>query len=138
MSSFYFNNLKWSKQRELESYKRRKSQLETIRNNISGDFEDNAWGLNQEFRNVRQCSRYGIRIGTGSFEGSGTVWTAAEYGCGDSNLSQAENNVISEINRVDEKIAELEQEISRLNVQISQARQREEAERKKALEASTS
>lgn len=138
MSSAYYISLKRSRQRELDSYRRRRNQLETIRTNITGQFEDNAGDLNREYRNVRESTRYGIRIGTGNFGGCGPVWTATEYGYGDSNLSQSGNSIVSELNRVNEKIAELEQEISKLNMQISQENQREEAERKKALEASKS
>ena len=129
-------NAKWNRQKELNKYKTRKRQLETIKSNLSNGFDDNASDLNSCYEKVKSEIRSGIQFSQGGYNGATSDWPSREFGYGDSNLSSSRSCISSEISQVDNKISSLESEIRSLESRIRAEEARiakEAAERAKAL-----
>ena len=129
-------NAKWNRKKELNKYKTRKRQLETIKTNVSSGFDDNASDLNSCYEKVKEQIKSGIQFSQGGYNGATSDWTSREFGYGDSNLSSSRSCISSEINQVNNKISNLEGEIRSLEVRIRAEEARlakEAAEKAKAL-----
>ena len=128
MSSAYLKILKSSRKRELADYQRRKSQLETIRENYSA-FDDYASDVNEYILRAADNGQDGIQISNGA-NTSRAALGGLDGGSGDSDLSSSRSYINAEITRVQNKIDELNKDIKRLSSQISDA-EREEKEKAK-------
>lgn len=130
--SSILKNRQQDSERRLREYRRRKSQLEDIRNTLNSSFEDCAWDISNYCRNVNQNVNAGIRLEGGSADSENLF--RREEGIGDYNMSQSRNYVVAEINSVDNKISDLEREIARLGSSILSAERKEKEELRKRLE----
>lgn len=130
MSSAYYRSIKYDREKKLRDYRKRKSQLEDIRQDLFCDFENNASDINDKCVRVSEKITDGIQIYGGSAAAS-SMWRQIDNGRSDWDMSSCLNNISSEHCRVCQKISELEKEISKLEGKIRQA---EEAERQEAME----
>ena len=132
MSSAYFKQEKRGKQNELNSYQRRKRQLETIRSAFQGSFDDYADTITAKSNKVKQSLEEGIKIVGGSVASENIF--KREAGADDGNLSQSRNYIDAEIRDVESQILGLERKIKNLDTRIASEKQKEDEERKKALQ----
>lgn len=132
MSSAYYRRLKSDRERELRDYKKRKSQLESIKKDYTSAFENNASDINRQSRNVSEGIKSAIHTSGGSVSAA-DVWKNAESGLGDSDLSSSYTYTCAEYNRVVNRISDLEREIARLQNIIRQEEEKERKEREEAL-----
>ncbi len=128
MSSAYYRSLKRDREKRLRDFRKRKNQLEDIRRNLSGDFENNASDINGRCGKVREKIQDAIHISGGSVTAS-TMWLKPDLGRGDSDMYSCYSSVCKECNRVCQEIDELEKEISWLErcIQREEAKERQEA-----------
>lgn len=125
-SAFYKRQLRTTRD-NLADYKKRKSQLEDIRNSYSA-FDGCAADLNQYCSSASYHIQCGIVISGGSND-SGSLFSGRDSGSGDGNISSSRNWINSEIRRVQDKIDELNRSVNRLNTTIALEEQREREER---------
>lgn len=130
MSSAYYRSIKYDREKQLRDYQKRKSQLEDIRQNLYGDFDNNVFDINDRCAKVAGKIEDAIQIYGGSAAAS-AMWRRMDNGRSDWDMSSCLNNVSSEYGRVCQKITELEKEIRNLEGKI---RQEEEAERQETME----
>ena len=130
MSSAYYRSIKYDREKQLRDYQKRKSQLEDIRQNLYGDFDNNVFDINDRCVKVAGKIEDAIQIYGGSAAAS-AMWRRMDNGRSDWEMRSCLNNVSSEYGRVCQKITELEKEIRNLEGKI---RQEEEAERQEAME----
>lgn len=126
-------NEKSNSQGKLNGYKKRKRQLEDIRNDMDSRFDGYADDITESCRNVTSNMQDAVRI-----SGADVVpdqLFKREYGSGYGDLSSARGYVVSEIQRVDRQISSTESEIAALNSRIANAEQREAKEREEKLKA---
>lgn len=126
MSSQYYKRLLSSVNISLSGYRKRKSQLETIRDNYSL-FDSYANDLNGYCDSCSINSSMGIVI-TGGSNDTSSVIGAKDEGAGDDNLSSSKEYIKAEIRNVNSKIEELERSSNYYNSKIRQEEQRERAE----------
>lgn len=130
MSSAYYRSLKRDREKRLRDFRKRKNQLEDIRRNLSGAFENNASDINGRCGKVREKIQDAIHISGGSVTAS-TMWLNSDLGNGDSDMYSCYTSVCKEHSRVCQEIRDLEREISRLERSIQRE---EERERQEAIE----
>lgn len=131
MSSRYYRSLLNSAKSSLSDYKKRKRQLEDIRDNYS-KFDHYAEELNDLCWNAAESSRQGIVLTEGT-NNPDDVFGDRDYGSGDADLSDSKAKIDAEITNVDDKIADLEKSISsyRSSMESEERREQEEREKKK-------
>lgn len=129
MLSRYYKNLLSTAKTNLTNYKKRKSQLEAIRDDYSM-FDGYATDLNNCCTLASTNSRLGIVISGGSND-VGSVFGRKDGGTADDYLSSSKEYIKAEIRRVNSKIEELERDIRSYNTKIKQEEEREEDEREK-------
>lgn len=117
------------KQRELETYRKRKSQTEKINSKLNSDFDDNisdARNNNEQSANEFMSAIQGA-IPNISNVASNIETLKEKYIWNDVNLSDVSSNLNSEISRCQAEIARLEAEIRSLDRQIEAERAAEAA-----------
>ena len=119
--------------KKLRNYRTRKSQLETIRNNLNSSFEGCAWNITNFCNRVKEGISLGIVMEGGNVTPENLFKN--EEGISDYNISQARNYLNAEINSVESKISDLEREMTNLNFRIHAAEEQEREELRKQLEA---
>lgn len=129
MSSQYYKNLLKTVKSNLSEYKKRKVQLEEIRDNFSM-FDDYAIDLNNYCSSALNNSYLGIMISGGSNDAS-SIFGKYDSGSGDNNLSYSRSYINTELRRVQDKIDEMERNINLYKNSIVQEEKKEkEAEKK--------
>lgn len=130
MSSQYYKNLLKTAKGSLSEYKKRKEQLEAIRDNYSM-FDSYATDLNDYCSSALSHSYSGIIISGGSNDAS-SVLGKHDSGSGDDNLSYSKSYINTEIRRVQDKIDELGRNINSYNTSIAREEKKEKEAAKKA------
>lgn len=115
------------KQKELETYRKRKSKTEKIKNSINKDFDDDI--SNSITNNERSGSSLILGV-QGDVKAINTLRSNIDtlkekYVWNDGNMSSVASNLDSEISRCQREIERLEAEIRRLDRQIEAAREAE-------------
>lgn len=116
-----------SKEKELSTWKKRKSKLETVKQRLDKDFDDDvsdARAYNDSVVEALSDGLSGRALNVASFcsaveaEKEPQVWS-------DGKLSAADLSIGKEISRCGTKISDLEAEIRRLEVELEAAQERE-------------
>lgn len=113
---------------ELANYKRRKEQLERIRDGYLV-FDDYALDLNEDCTLASSNSSSGIVILGGSND-PGKIWSKKDNGSYDGQLLESKNYTNLEIQRVEQKITDLNSKIGNLESEIEQAEKQENNKKK--------
>lgn len=125
MSSAYYKRLLAQEEKELKDYKKRKTELESIRSNYRS-FDTDANDLNRHYMNIFNYIRSAIIISGGSNDPSG-LWGRMDTGSGDTHLSSSRSCVDAEITRVENKIFNLMNYINYLKAMIADEEAKEKA-----------
>lgn len=129
MNSAAYKRQLSGKKGALSDYKKRRSQLETIRSGFSA-FDGPAADLNRYCSAVSSDIQSGITV-SGGFNDAGAMWRERDSGTGDVNLSSSKNYINLEIQQVQEKIDELNRTIDNLSTTIAREEKKEKEEAKK-------
>lgn len=131
-NSSYFKQEKKGKENELNSYRRRKQQLEAIQNTFQNSFYSYADSITAKGEKVKQFLEEGIKTTGGSVE-LGNIFKR-ETGTNEGSLNQARFCIKEEIRCVQEKIADTEEQIRDLDARMRSEKAKEDEERRKALQ----
>lgn len=126
MSSQYYKNLLRNAKGDLADYKKRKSQLEAIKNAYYG-FENYATSLNDNCNALRTNMNIGIKLSGGKNDPTSVIGKS-DAGAADINLFSSKDYINTEIRRVQGKIEELESDISSYKRSIEAEEQKEKEE----------
>lgn len=126
-SSSSLKSARTGKNSELKSYKKRKSQLDTIISKFNSSFGDYAEDINTYENNINSYLNNGMKGNA-----SCSISFTKESSTSDSDLSDSKYYVSEELARVIEKISSLEKEITQLNSDIKLAEAAEKAEKEAA------
>lgn len=132
MSSQYYKSLLKTAKSSLSEYKKRKEQLESIRDSYS-IFDSCAIDLNDCCSSALSSSCLGIMISGGGSNDASSVFGKYDSGSSDDNLSYSKSYINAEIRRVQDKIEELGSNINSYNTSIDreEKREKEASEKKK-------
>lgn len=115
-SDYYKRELRAEKD-DLANYEKRKSQLETIRNNYSV-FDGYAADLNSYCSASSSSMQCGVVISGGSND-TGILFRNQDNGSWDENMANSRNYINVELRAVQDRINELQASINRLNKTIA-------------------